>query len=77
MARLAVEGVPNVYVDGGAVVQSFLRLGLIKSMKITIVPILIGTGIRLFSDLPKDMDLKLVKATEHPSGLVDLDYLLN
>jgi len=77
MARLAAEGVTNVYVDGGAVVQSFLRLGLIKSMKITFVPILIGTGIRLFSDLPADIDLKLVKATEHPSGLVDLDYLLN
>ena len=33
-----------VYVDGGQIIQSFLRLGLIDDMTITQVPVLLGDG---------------------------------
>jgi len=76
MDSLEKQGNKHVYVDGGAVVQAFLKQGLIASMKVTIVPIMIGDGIRLFGALPADVDLTLAKVTQHPSGLVDLDYTL-
>ncbi len=62
--------------DGGAIIRSFLKLDFIKTMKITIIPILIGEGIRMFGELDRDIDLKLENVRNTPSGLVTLDYQL-
>lgn len=77
MDDLARKGVQRVYVDGGQVVQSFLRDGLIADMVITHVPVLIGSGRPLFGALPHDIDLKLVSSRSFPSGLVQSSYRLN
>lgn len=74
MAELERRGCSRVYVDGGAIVQSFLKLGLIDDFKLAIVPILLGDGIRLFGDLPSDIDLELTHTKAFPSGLVELRY---
>ncbi len=76
MEKLARQNVRRVYVDGGQVVQSFLRDGLIADMVITTVPVLIGTGRPLFGALTKDVDLKLVSSRRFPSGLVQSTYRL-
>ncbi len=44
MESLTKDGWTRVYVDGGQVVQSFIRAGLIEDMTITLIPILIGKG---------------------------------
>lgn len=74
MSDFSKRGYECVYVDGGAVVQSFLRAGLVSDMRITLIPILIGSGIRLFGDLEEDIDLVLENVREFKSGLVDLRY---
>lgn len=74
MTRLGTEGIKRVYVDGAAVVQSFLSAGLIHDLKVTLVPILIGRGIRLFGDTGCDMDLDLQSVERFPSGLIDTVY---
>ncbi|WP_456282049.1 dihydrofolate reductase family protein [Cupriavidus sp. JZ107] len=74
MAALARENVRRVYVDGGQLVQSFLREGLIADMVITTVPVLIGAGRPLFGELPHDIDLALVSSRSFPSGLVQSTY---
>lgn len=74
MDELETRGWTRVYVDGGAIVQSFMRLGLVDDFKLAIVPILIGDGIRLFGDLPADVDLKLLETKGFPSGLVEMRY---
>lgn len=74
MAQLASEGVRRVYVDGGQVVQSFLRDSLIADMVVTTVPVLIGTGIPLFGALPQDVSLALDSSRHFPSGLVQSTY---
>ncbi len=76
MDRFNAAGYKRIYVDGGAVSRSFIKLGFVQSMKITIVPILIGEGLRLFGQLGKDIDLKLENVSTFPSGLVTLDYEL-
>lgn len=76
METLAGENVRQVYVDGGQLVQSFLREGLIADMVITTAPVLIGSGRPLFGALPKDIDLKLVSSRSFPSGLVQSTYRL-
>ncbi|PMZ05489.1 deaminase [Pseudomonas sp. FW306-02-F02-AA] len=77
MAEMARQGVRRVYVDGGQLVQSFLREGLVADMVITTVPVLIGSGRPLFGALEQDIDLKLVSSRCFPSGLVQSTYRLN
>ncbi|MFS2024039.1 dihydrofolate reductase family protein [Massilia sp. CT11-137] len=74
MRALAQDGARRVYVDGGQVVQAFLRAGLIEDMVITTVPVLIGAGRPLFGALPADRDLALVASRSFPSGLVQSTY---
>ncbi len=74
MKALGEHGIKRVYVDGGAIIQSFLREGLIRDMKVAIVPILIGDGIRLFGELAKDVDLALESVSDFKSGLIQMQY---
>lgn len=76
MAELATQGWTRVYVDGGSLIHSFLRAGLVQDMTLTVIPILIGQGLRMFGPLTQDIDLTLDRATPFPSGLVQLRYFV-
>lgn len=74
MQVLEAEGRQRVYVDGGRVIQSFLRAGLIADMVITSVPVLLGQGRRLFGELSGDIALVHETTRSFPSGLVQSRY---
>lgn len=74
MDMLAAEGWRRVYVDGGQIVQSFLRDGLIADLVVTHVPVLIGAGRRLFGETGGDISLTHVMTKAFPSGLVQSHY---
>lgn len=76
MAELAAAGWRRAYVDGGQVIQAFLREGLIADMVVTRIPILLGDGIPLFGSLPADVPLRHVATTAFPSGLVQSTYAI-
>ncbi len=72
--RLHAEGAQRAYVDGGAVIQQFLAARLIDDLTISVLPILLGEGIRLFGDTQGDVLLDLVGSERYESGLVQLTY---
>ena len=74
VARLA--GSARIYVDGGTVIQQFLAAGLVTDMTISIIPILLGEGARLFGTVGGDIPLRLVSSRAFESGLVQLRYEL-
>ena len=74
MQMLQSEGHRRVYVDGGLVIQSFLREGLIADITITIVPVLLGQGRRLFASIAGDIPLQHEETKSFPSGLVQSHY---
>jgi dihydrofolate reductase len=74
MRSLAGRGWSRVYVDGGKVIQSFLREGLIADMVITRVPVLLGQGLPLFGPLDGDVALAHQETRAYPSGLVQSRY---
>jgi dihydrofolate reductase len=53
MAELGAMGWKKAYVDGGVTISAFLRAGLIADMTVTRLPVLLGAGIPLWSDLPE------------------------
>ena len=74
MESLQSQGWSRVYVDGGKVVQSFIRCGLIEDLVLTTIPILIGDGLRLFGDIEGDIDLQMIDSKSFDCGLVQTHY---
>ncbi len=74
MKMLDGQGWRRAYIDGGKVVQSFLRDGLIADMTLTRIPILIGDGLPLFGALDRDVDCEHLDTRTFPSGLVTSRY---
>lgn len=72
--ELEQRGVRHIYLDGGVTIQSFLRAGLVDEMTITIIPILIGEGLPLFSSLERDVKLELIKSRSFDNGFVQNLY---
>lgn len=65
-----------VYLFGGAdVFQQFLNRGLVDEIHITIAPILIGKGIRLFENLTeKHRELQKISIKHSPNGMIETKY---
>lgn len=74
MNMLAAQGWRRVYVDGGQIVQSFLRDGLIADLVVTRIPVLLGEGRPLFGSTGRDIPLAHVMTKAFPSGLVQSLY---
>ena len=64
----------NIWLVGGAMLcQRFLELGLVDEIKLTIAPVLLGEGLRLFGSMPEEKwNLKNVVA--YKNGFVELSY---
>ena len=68
------EGARHVYLDGGRTIQDFLRAGLVDELVITSVPVLLGSGRRLFGELAGDLPLATVSSHLYPFGFVQTVY---
>jgi dihydrofolate reductase len=65
----------NIWVvGGGAVSGECLRLGLADELRYSILPVLIGDGIRFFDRLDNDVALHLTEVKAYTSGMVGLRY---
>jgi dihydrofolate reductase len=62
----AAAGDRDVLLHGAATAQECLRAGLLDALQLTVVPVLLGRGRRLFADLPH-VELELVRAVDGPA----------
>jgi len=75
VTRLKSENGKNIFCDGGAqVVNYLLREKLFDELIISVVPVLLGDGTRLFQDGRPQEQLDLKAAKEYSSGMVQLRY---
>jgi dihydrofolate reductase len=68
----AAAGDRDILLHGAATAQECLRAGLLDEMELSVVPVLLGQGRRLFADLPL-VELELVRALDGP-GVQHLRY---
>ena len=65
----------NIWLVGGAVLcQDFLSLGLVDEIRLTIAPVLLGDGLRLFGGPLKEERWDLKNVVAYRNGFVDLNY---
>lgn len=65
----------HIYIDGGSeMVQECMKKSLIDTYVLSIIPCLLGGGIRLFKEGFPQQNLKLISSTSFSSGLVQLQY---
>jgi dihydrofolate reductase len=65
----------NIWLVGGAMLcQSFLRLGLVDEIRLSIAPILLGDGLRLFGDSSTEQRWRLKDVVAYKTGFVELVY---
>ncbi len=54
------KGFNRLYIDGGTTIRNFLKEDLIDEMILTTIPILLGGGSSLFSELPNQLNFELI-----------------
>jgi dihydrofolate reductase len=65
----------NIWLVGGATLcQRFLELGLVDEIKLTIAPVLLGDGLRLFGGSVAEESWKLKDVVAYKNGFVELSY---
>jgi dihydrofolate reductase len=73
--QLKLDKGKNIYCDGGAeVINELLKPGLIDEFVISVIPILLGQGIKLFKDGIPEQALEFISAKSFDTGLVQLHY---
>jgi dihydrofolate reductase len=72
-AREAAGGRDVVIAGGARAAQQYLRAGLVDEIRLHLVPLLLGSGERLFEDLGHAPGLRLTGAIEAP-GVTHLSY---
>lgn len=75
VSHWAETGIKNVYVDGGVVVSGFLGEGLVDELTLTVAPVLLGSGKKLFHRTGATSALTLSETRAFPSGMVQLRYV--
>ena len=74
VTALGAAGCRRAYVDGGRTVHAFLAAGLIADLTLSRVPVLIGTGLTPFGELPADIRLEHEHTETYPGGMVQTRY---
>lgn len=65
----------NIWLVGGAMLsQRFLELSLVDEIKLTVAPVLLGEGLRLFGDSLKEKRWNLKNVVAYKNGFVELSY---
>jgi dihydrofolate reductase len=72
--KLEQAGETHLYIDGGLLIQSFIRAKLIDEIILTRIPILIGEGLPLFGPLNADILLDHINTRTFANGLVQSTY---
>ena len=75
ISKLKTEQGKNIFIDGGAeIVNELLKENLIDEFIISIIPVLVGNGTKLFKDGRPEQILELISTKQFDTGLTQLHY---
>ncbi|HCI71359.1 MAG TPA: diacylglycerol kinase, partial [Balneola sp.] len=62
LKQIHSKGYYNLYIDGGITIQNFLKNDLIDEMIITIIPVILGDGVPLFSKMSTQLKFECIES---------------
>ena len=68
------RGFNSLYIDGGTTISNFLKEDLIDEMVLTTIPILLGGGSSLFSELPNELKFELIGTKTYLNQITQNHY---
>ena len=68
------KGLNKLYIDGGTTIQNFLKEDLIDEMVLTTIPILLGGGSSLFTELPNELKFELIGTKTYLNQITQNHY---
>ncbi|MFI1916285.1 dihydrofolate reductase family protein [Nocardia sp. NPDC020380] len=75
IAKLKAEPGKDLVAAGGTeFMHSLIKLGVVDEYRLWVLPAATGKGAPLFPELDQPLDLRLVKSTAFPSGILELIY---
>ncbi len=70
LAQIHQQGYKRLYIDGGSTIQGFLKEDLIDEMSITTIPVLLGGGSPLFSELSNTLAFECAESKVYLDKIV-------
>ncbi len=68
----------DIWLYGGAsLITNFINLGLVDEFRLSVYPVVLGSGKPLFIDIEQRLNLKLVNTKTFSSGVIQVCYRLN
>ncbi len=74
LEQIHKKGFNRLYIDGGTTIRNFLKEGLIDEMTITIIPILLGGGSYLFTELPQEQKFELIETKTYLNQIIQSHF---
>lgn len=74
LSSLHKDGIQHIWIDGGKTISQFLALQIVDTITLSIIPIILGSGIPLFNPIDKEIACKAISSQTYPSGLIQLKY---
>lgn len=74
--QIRLAGHHHIYLDGGHVVRQALQAGVVTHLTLSWLPIMLGSGIALFSRTLTEQQWQLTSSQAFPSGLVQASYIV-
>ncbi|HKR00329.1 MAG TPA: dihydrofolate reductase family protein [Pyrinomonadaceae bacterium] len=73
--RLKVEEGKDIWLmGGGELAGSLFAENVVDEINLNIHPVLLGSGIELFPEIGKQLDLELIECKPYPNGCVQVTY---
>lgn len=76
LAHLESDNVRSVYIDGGQLIQSAIRHGVLRELTVTTMPVILGAGIPLFGPFASNVKLSLLGSEVLVGQMVKTRYQL-
>lgn len=74
VSQLHADGIKHIWIDGGVTISQFLNAQIVDEMTLSIIPIVLGSGISLFNGLDREISYRLLSSHSYPSGLMQVHY---
>ncbi|UAB82314.1 dihydrofolate reductase [Marixanthomonas sp. SCSIO 43207] len=74
LEQIHEKGHERLYIDGGTTIRNFLKENLIDEMVLTTIPILLGGGSSLFTELPNEQKYELIETKIYLNQIVQNHY---